>query len=137
MTSRIVLFLWCLPFFPSAVAALDQNEEETYSSKPIYVSMLPHFLINLADNQGRHFMQMKAKTLVVDKATEGALKKHMPAVRHNILMKLSHLRPRDVRNSDQMEELRQELTEIIRTTLLDLSGNEGVKGLYISSVVIQ
>jgi flagellar FliL protein len=120
--------------------ALAADGEETKSddySKPIFVSMLPHFLVNLADNLGQRFMQLKAKTQVADKATERALMLHMPAVRHYILMKLCHLRPQDVRSSEQKEELRQELTEIIRATLLSLSDSQDVKGFYITSLVIQ
>ncbi len=137
MISRTALLLGCLLFVQLAVAAEDDAVVTGSYSKPIFVSMLPHFLVNLADNLGQRFMQLKAKTQVADKATESALKLHMPAVRHYILMKLSHLRPQDIRSSEQKEELRQEITEIIRTTLLALADNQEVKGFYITSLIIQ
>ena len=99
--------------------------------------MLPHFLVNLDDGQGEKFMQIKANTLVANSDTEKALKLHMPAVRHEILMLLSHLSPEDVRTSDQKEQLRQDITEVIRVTLRELDNYDDVKGFYITSVVIQ
>ena len=137
MNSRIALLLSCL-MFAQMVAAAESDGVVTGSySKPIYVSMLPHFLVNLADSLGQRFMQLKAKTLVGDKATESALKLHMPAVRHYILMKLSHLHTKEIRSSEQKEALRQELTEIIRSTLVVLSDQQEVKGFYITSLIIQ
>ncbi|MEM7293540.1 MAG: flagellar basal body-associated FliL family protein [Pseudomonadota bacterium] len=121
----------------SSAIASSGDEGGLLKAKPIYVSMLPHFLVNLADGQGQKFMQIKANTLVANSDTERALKLHMPAVRHEILMKLSHLAPEDVRSSDQKETLRQDITEIIRVTLRELSDYDDVKGFYITSVVIQ
>ena len=130
-----VLFIVTLLAVPVSMA--NTEEGGLIKAKPIYVSMLPHFLVNLADGKGEKFMQIKANTLVANSDTEKALKLHMPAVRHEILMTISHLTPDDVRTSDQKEELRENITEIIRVTLRELSDYDDVKGFYITSVVIQ
>ncbi len=137
MTLRITLAILCLLLTPLATAGENEEEKGLFKAKPIYVSMLPHFLVNLDDRQTQRFMQIKANTLVANKNTEKSLKLHMPAVRHGILMMLSHLTPDDVRTSEQKEALRQEITEIIRVTLRELSDHDDVKGFYITSVVTQ
>ena len=134
---RVLLVL--LGGFALATSAYANTEEGEglIKAKPIYVSMLPHFLVNLTNSDGQKFMQIKANTLVANKNTEEALKLHMPAVRHEILLKLTSLSPEDVRTSTQKEALREDITEIIRVTLRELAEYDDVKGFYITSVVIQ
>ena len=139
MFSRIAATLVSLFLLSNSVAAEEEKKEGEglFKAKPIYVSMLPHFLVNLADGGGQRFMQLKANTLVANKDTEGALKLHMPAVRHSILVKLSGLRADELRSSEQKETMRQDITETIRVTLRELSDHDDVKGFYITSLVIQ
>ena len=134
---RVLLVL--LGGFALATAAYANTEEGEglIKAKPIYVSMLPHFLVNLTNSDGQKFMQIKANTLVANKNTAEALTLHMPAVRHEILLKLTSLSPEDVRTSTQKEALREDITEIIRVTLRELAEYDDVKGFYITSVVIQ
>ncbi|MEM7210050.1 MAG: flagellar basal body-associated FliL family protein [Pseudomonadota bacterium] len=137
MKSRLFMILLSLFFVSSPALANEDEGGGLIKKKPIYVSMLPHFLVNLADAKGQKFMQIKANTLVANSDTEAALKLHMPAVRHEILMILSHLAPEDVRTSDQKEALRENVTESIRVTLRELAGYDDVKGFYMTSIVVQ
>ena len=71
---RVLLVL--LGGFALATSAYANTEEGEglIKAKPIYVSMLPHFLVNLTNSDGQKFMQIKANTLVANKNTEEALK---------------------------------------------------------------
>ena len=76
--TRPVLFA-VLIMLPAPLASHANEGEGLIKSRPIYVSMLPHFLVNLDDGKGEKFMQIKANTLVANADTERALKLHMPA----------------------------------------------------------
>gem|GEM_PF-2488220 len=104
--------------------------------KPIYVSMLPHFTVNLQGG-GVRFMRLKANTLVANDDTKAALKLHMPAVRHNVLMKLAHLSGADLDSGEEKDALREEIADIIRDTLREAEAADDVRGFFITSLVIQ
>ena len=105
--------------------------------KPIYLSMLPHFTVNLSDGGVPRFLMLKAQTQVKNKETKADLLKHMPAVRHNILMKLSSLTLADIQSSTQKQQLKTGITEIIKSTLTEYAEHDDVKGFFITSLVMQ
>ena len=127
---RTLLILICLLVSTSSSAEDNPN-------KPRYVSMKPHFLVNLESSENSRIMQIKGDTLVANAQTETAMQLHMPAIRHEILMKLSQVTPEMITTPKQKEELREELTEIIRTTLRNLDSYDDIKGFYITSMIIQ
>lgn len=99
-----------------------------------FVSMLPHFTVNLGDGS---FLQMEAQTLVKNSETGEAVKSHMPALRHHIIMYLSDLFPEDLQTAKQREELREELTRLVRQTLKNMQMPDDVKGFYVTSLIMQ
>jgi len=103
---------------------------------PIYVSMHPHFIINLADDP-RHFMQMKAKAQVKDKATREDLRRHMSAVHHNLILLFSQLTQKDLASVKKKELMRQQVTESIRKTLEQYAENHAVENFFITSLIVQ
>ena len=84
-------------FSSSALGADDQAKPPA-----IYVSMHPHFLTNLAD--GKSFVQIKAQAMVSNEATQTALRLHMPAVRHELLMLLGEMKATDLKGVEQMHQ---------------------------------
>ncbi|MDQ7075699.1 MAG: flagellar basal body-associated FliL family protein [Gammaproteobacteria bacterium] len=103
---------------------------------PIYVSMHPHFIVNLADDP-RHFIQMKAKAQVEDKATREDLRLHMPAVHHNLILLLSQLTQADMASVKKKELMRKNVTESIRKTLEQYAEHHAVKNFFITSLIVQ
>ncbi|MEM6986463.1 MAG: hypothetical protein AAF499_07965, partial [Pseudomonadota bacterium] len=57
-------------------AAEDPPTEATPPGKPIFVSMVPHFTVNLGISR---FLNMTAETHVGDEDTKESLTEHMPA----------------------------------------------------------
>jgi flagellar FliL protein len=104
---------------------------------PIYVSMLPHFIVNLATEKPNRFLQLKAQVLVADKDTETALKLHMPAVRHEMIMMLSQLRPEDINSVEQKEQLIEKSLEVVRNTLEKYEAAANVEGFFVTNLVLQ
>ncbi len=104
------------------------------TGKPIFVSMVPHFTVNLGIAR---FLNMTAETHVGDEETKESLTEHMPAIRHTILMMLADLKPEDLATARQKEIVRRDVSRAIRKTLRDMGGENNIKGFYITSMVIQ
>lgn len=117
-----------------AIAEDEAPAEAAGSPDPLFVSMVPHFTVNLG---AARFLNMTAETLVGDNDTKTALEKNMPAIRHTILMMLADLVPADLATSRQKEVMRRDITRAMRKTLKDLGTDDDVRGFYITSLVIQ
>ena len=124
-------------FLISTTSILAEGEEKKERIRPIYLSMLPHFTVNLSDGGVPRFLMLKAQTQIKNKETKAELLKHMPAVRHNILMKLSSLTLADIQSSAQKQQLKTEITEIIKNTLTEYAKHDDVKDFFITSLVMQ
>lgn len=119
-----------------ANTAFAEGEEDAGGGRadPLFVSMVPHFTVNLG---AARFLNMTAETLVGDEETKTALEKNMPAIRHTILMMLADLLPEDLSTSRQKEVMRRDITRAMRKTLKGLGTDDDVRGFYITSLVIQ
>lgn len=125
------LLIMCLAL---ALSTAKAEGEIPKDELPIFVSMLPHFTVNLGDGT---FLQMEAQTLVRDDDTKMSMERYMPAVRHNVIMYLSDMFPDDLRTARQREDLRDDIASIIRTTLKEKGEKDGVKGFFITSMIMQ
>lgn len=121
-------------FACNALAEDEAPAEGPAKADPLFVSMVPHFTVNLG---AARFLNMTAETLVGDKVTKNALEKNMPAIRHAILMMLADMVPEDLATSRQKEVMRRDITRAMRKTLKELGTDDDVRGFYITSLVIQ
>jgi len=124
--------------FSTLLTNIGNAETPATESKPdpIYVSMHPHFIVNLADDP-RHFMQMKAKAQVKDKATREDLRLHMPAVHHNLILLFSQLTQKDLASVKRKELMRQQATDSIRKTLEQYAEHHEVENFFITNLMVQ
>ena len=115
------------------VTAYAQEEEEAHES--FYVSMNPHFLANLKGD--RRFIQIKAHAMVADPDTEEAVKLHIHAIRHHILMELMEMQVDDLRTPEQKDAFRRRAVDIIIGILENFNEPADVEDFLISSMVLQ
>lgn len=111
---------------------------DSEGAKPpsIYVSMHPHFLTNLAG--GKKFVQIKAQAMVSNEATQTALRLHMPAVRHELLMLLGDMQAADLKGVKQKQQFLDNAVAVMREVLTTRRAEAAdVEGMFITSMVIQ
>ncbi len=128
--SRIHRFLLVLTLVLSSPAMA----QEGAGKRPTFVSMNPHFTVNLGDGS---FLQLEAQTLVRNTETYDALMANMSPVRHNLIMYFSDLFPEDMSSANQREELRTAAARIIKETLTNMSQPDDVRGFFITSLIMQ
>ncbi|WP_374260981.1 flagellar basal body-associated protein FliL [Zoogloea sp.] len=80
-------------------------------SKPPVFVQLEQFTVNLAPEEGEHFLQSTMVLRVSDAKVGDSLKLYMPELKHRIIMLLSSKKPSDLATSDGREELADEIKE--------------------------
>lgn len=110
-------------FFASNFAFANEGggEGEKAAAGPTYLEITPKFVVNL--NEPRKYLAINVQLLIDGAATEAAIKKHMPAIKHELIMLFSDHSLDDVQTMEQREALRQAAIETIHN-IVDKS--EGV-----------
>lgn len=119
---RLLVVLLSLLFMSNAVANEGAKESESESG-PKYIEMTPKFTVNLAEPK-KHLL-IDVNLLVEGGEAIAAVKKHMPALRHELIMLYSGKPSEELQTMEQREALRQETTKVIRETLEKMEGPKG------------
>ncbi len=121
-----------------AITPLHAAEDEARSSgKSAYVSLGEPMVLNLGGKRKLTFLQISADVLVGDSDAEEAVKIHVPAIRHTLIMLLSEQDAANIKSPGKREEIRRQATSQIRQLIADLSGNENVSEVLFSSILVQ
>lgn len=101
--------------FMSVAAANEEAKESESEAGAKYVEMTPKFTVNLAEP--KKILLVNVNLLVEGGAAIASVKKHMPALRHELIMLYSGRSFEELQTMEQREALRQETTKVIRETL--------------------
>ena len=91
-----------LLFLPNYVSAEEEGEAPTIE----YVDMKPDFIVNLS-NSSNH-MRASMQLMVSGSGVADDIKKHLPAIRHSILLKFGDLTMDQLHLSLRVQELLQD-----------------------------
>ena len=118
------LLVVALSFLLMSVAVAEEGAKESEAESGIkYIEMTPKFTVNLAEP--KKFLLIDVQLLVEGAETIAAIKKHMPALRHELIMLYSGRPSEELQTMEQREALRQETTVVIRQTLEKMEGDKG------------
>lgn len=82
---------------------------------PTYVEISPKFVVNLLE--GKKYLSINVQLFIEGAETEAAIKKHMPAIKHELLMLFSDRALDSLQTMEQREALRQQAIETIHRTI--------------------
>ena len=108
---------------------------EPASKEPIYFSIHPPFVVNLADGRTLRFLQVEMELMTRDSDVEDLLKKHQPRVRNDLM--LSKLTREEVMTEESRLKIQQDSVDIVNKVLMDEAGKGGVEAVYFSKFVMQ
>ena len=101
--------------------AADGEEEEPASHEPPKVKVDPskppvfvpleQFTVNLAPDEGEHFLQATMVLLVADSHVGDSLKLYMPELKHRMIMLLSSKKPSTLATVEGREDLADEIKD--------------------------
>jgi flagellar protein FliL len=116
--------------------AASAEPHATAQKPPVYVPLEP-FTVNLAEENGDHYLQVGIVYQVSDDKLADTLKQYMPVLRNRILLLLSGKKPSELVNVDGKRKLVDELVTAVRESVPPLPPDQAVRGALLSSFVIQ
>jgi len=126
----LILCLSILLGFNNAYAGEDEAAEPVIE----YLEMSPKFTVNL-DKPNKYLVINVQLMVEGDKFIE-KVKKHMPALRHELIMLYSGRPASELQTMEQREALRQESKEVITKALEKLSNSDGFRDVFFTEFLV-
>lgn len=147
-------------FFTGALSAQDEGEEEaTAEAKPdkkkkktaksgkkakdeknktvFYLPLDPPFVVNFLDQGNLRYLQVSMEVMTHEQPMVEEIKKHMPAIRNNLLLLLSGQTFDSVGNRDGRENVRAGALSEIQKIMQAQTGKPAIEAVYFTSYVMQ
>ena len=125
----LLLSLWVM----SAIAA-DSEEPKAEAVAIEYLEMAPKFTVNLAEP--KKYLLINVQLLVEGESASTKIKKHLPALRHELIMLLSGRSADSLQTMQQREALRQEALLAFGKTLEKHESGDGLKDVFFTEFLI-
>jgi flagellar FliL protein len=103
---------------------------------PVFQTLEP-FTVNLAEENGEHYLQMAVVYEMTDEKAVEQLKTYLPVIRNRILMLLSAKRPSELASPEGKQKLVGELVAAARESIPAPDGPAAVAGAYLGAFVVQ
>lgn len=128
----LVAILSLLLIFPTAYA----QDEEGAGGTNMYIDLKPAFVVNYGGVGKLRYLKTNI-TLRIDTAGQSSIRKHMPYIRHTLVMLLTKSTDEDMTSMEGKELLRQNALEAVRDVLTEEEGEHFIKDLLFSSFIVQ
>ncbi|MGB0213659.1 flagellar basal body-associated FliL family protein [Algiphilus sp.] len=107
-------------------------------AEPIYWPFEPAFVVNLPDGAYMRYLKIDVALMTRDSAVPGALEKHAPLLRNELLMLMSTADYQNLLTRDGKEALRAQSLDAINARLAELEVAESaVEAIYFTNFVMQ
>lgn len=112
------------------------EEKADESAGPVieYVEMKPKFTVNLAEP--KKYLMINVQLLVEGAEHVEKVKKHMPVLRHEMIMMLSGLHSADLQTMEQREALRLKTKQVITDLLTKIQNSDGFRDVFFSEFLV-
>ncbi len=126
----LVLCLSFLLFFSPAYAA-DEAEAEPVIE---YLEMTPKFTVNLA--KPNKYLAVNVQLMVEGQKYIDKVKKHLPALRHELIMLYSGRSSEKLQTMEQREALRVETKMAITKALTKYANSDGFRDVFFTEFLV-
>ncbi len=134
LTAIVVLFLTLL----NSTRLLAADDEAPAEKVPGYISLGKPMVLNLStDSRRLTFLQVAADVLVKDEGARELVEKHVPAIRHKIILMLSEQPALDMKSPIKREEIRKQVTVAVRDMIETITGNKDIEEVLFSTFLVQ
>lgn len=133
---RTFILLISLMMLPIAAWANSGEKKADESAGPVieYVEMKPKFTVNLAEP--RKYLVLNVQLLMEGAEHVEKVKKHMPVLRHEMIMMLSGMRSTDLQSMEQREALRLKTKQLLTDLLTKIQNSDGFRDVFFSEFLI-
>lgn len=128
--------IFLLAVTPLSWSAEDEDEEAEKASADIeYLPIKPKLVVNLAGR--RHYLSADVQLMIKGDDNLERIQKHVPLIRHTLIMLFSNLPPQQVADIGEREKLRESALHEIRKTLDQYSDSDGLKDIFFTEFLVQ
>ncbi|OQW78094.1 MAG: flagellar basal body protein FliL [Proteobacteria bacterium ST_bin11] len=133
---RTFILLISLMLLPMLAGANSGEKKADESAGPVieYVEMKPKFTVNLAEP--KKYLMLNVQLLVEGAEHVEKVKKHMPVLRHEMIMMLSGMKSTDLQSMEQREALRVITKQLITDLLTKIQNSDGFRDVFFSEFLI-
>jgi len=131
---RKVIFLVALLLTPLISYANSEAKSEEAGPVIEYLEMTPKFTVNLAE--AKKYLLVNVQLLVEGAEHVEKVKKHMPRLRHEMIMMLSGMHVADLQTMEQREALRLKTKELITQELTKIQNSDGFRDVFFSEFLV-
>jgi len=129
---RIFLLLLSFLCIPSYAFAGDDEEELVVE----YLAVSPKFMINLAEP--KKYMRVDIQLMIEGEKPIEKVKKHLPAIRHALIMTFSGRSAEGLQTMKEREQLRVDALKVVEETLDKQAKNsDGLRDLFFTEFLVQ
>jgi flagellar FliL protein len=115
----------------------EAGEAKPAAVKPPVFHTLEPFTVNLAEENGDHYLQVAVVFELTDDKAVDKVKTYLPVIRNRILLLLSAKRPSELAGAEGKQKLVTELVSAARESIPGDTPNRGITGAYLGAFVIQ
>ncbi|MCK5121088.1 MAG: flagellar basal body-associated FliL family protein [Methylococcales bacterium] len=130
-----ILILFLSFFLISNFVYAGDDEEVSTELVIEYLEMKPKFTVNL--DKPKKYLMINVQLLVEGAESIEKIKKHLPALRHELIMIYSGRSAASLQTMEQREALRQESKEAITKALDKHSNSDGFRDVFFSEFLVQ
>ena len=130
-----ILILFLSFFLISNFVYAGDDEEVSTELVIEYLEMKPKFTVNL--DKPKKYLMINVQLLVEGAESIEKIKKHLPALRHELIMIYSGRSAASLQTMEQREALRQESKDAITKALDKHSNSDGFRDVFFSEFLVQ
>ncbi|HEY1328087.1 MAG TPA: flagellar basal body-associated protein FliL [Casimicrobiaceae bacterium] len=112
-------------------------EHKAEAAKPPVFHALEPFTVNLAEENGDHYLQVSVVYQLADEKAVDQVKLYLPVIRNRILMLLSAKHPSELNTPEGKQKLVGELVVAARESIPGSTPERGIVGAFLGAFVIQ
>lgn len=129
-----VIFLAALLLMP--LISFANSEAKSEESGPVieYMEMTPKFTVNLIEP--KKYLLVNVQMLVEGAENVARVKKHMPRLRHEMILMLSGLHVADLQTMEQREALRTRTKDLLTEVLVKIEKGDGLRDVFFSEFLV-
>lgn len=103
----------------------------------IYLPLDPTFVVNLADPEETHYLQVEVQLMTRDPEIGAVVEQHAPRIRNRLLLLFSQQYSAGLRTRADKERLQREALREVQAIVAAETGRPGVEAVYFTSFVTQ
>lgn len=116
----------------------EESEAADNIKKPkIYLKLDPALVLNVEEKDVTRFLQVNAQLQFTDPLAQAIIEKHMPAIRHSIIMTISGSDVPKIKTSQGKEDLRKATLADLQKLMTEITEEPVIEEVYFTGFIIQ